>query len=222
MASNMVLCLPLVVYFSLYSPIFTPLFSFNSVPLLDLGPWRQRFPYLLSLGRRPLDNIDESLEARVRSIANTLVHPTLTRRNSDALFGAQPRQRNADLARVARRHAVGDDVDVVAGVAQVERRLGDADVRLDADEGDLRGRDELGGDGRDEHGEAGLVVRRRGEQVGDGGDGWAELGRGLGGCYDGDGEGFGEVDEFLGGEDAGEGVRGLAVVVIVGDDDLWC
>lgn len=79
----------------------------------------------------------------------------------------------------------------------------------------MRGLCELGGDGRDEHGEASFVVGRRGEQVCDGGDGWAELGGHLGGCYDGDGEGFGEVEELLGGEDDSiEFVYGSAELVL--------
>lgn len=90
----------------------------------------------------------------------------------------------------------------MAGVAQVEGGLGDADVGLDADEGDSGLRFELGGDGGDEHGELGLVVGRGGEEVGDGGDGCAELGGGLGCCVDGDGEGLGVGEELDGGGDA--------------------
>lgn len=90
----------------------------------------------------------------------------------------------------------------MAGVAQVEGGLGDADVGLDADEGDAGLRLELGGDGGDEHGELGLVVGRGGEEVGDGGDGCAEFGGGLGCCVDGDGEGLGVGEEFDGGGDA--------------------
>lgn len=88
----------------------------------------------------------------------------------------------------------------MAGVAQVEGGLGDADVRLDADEGDLRGcGGELGGDGGDEHGEERLVVVWGGGQEGrEGGDGWAKFGGGLGGGDDGDGEGVGKGEELLG------------------------
>lgn len=136
----------------------------------------------------------------MRGIPHTLIHPALTRRDGDAWLAPQPIQGDADLLGIARAHAIGNDVHLVAGVAQVKGRLGDADVRLDADEGDLRRRGgEGGGDGGDEHGEEGLVVVRGGGEEGrEGGDGWAELGGGLGGGDDGDGEGVGEGEEFLG------------------------
>lgn len=109
----------------------------------------------------------------------------------------------------------------MAGVAQVEGGLGDADVGLDADEGDAGLRLELGGDGGDEHGEFGLVVGRGGEEVGDGGDGCAELCGGLGCCVDGDGEGLGVGEEFDGGGDnAVEFVNDVAELVLhVTDED---
>lgn len=91
----------------------------------------------------------------------------------------------------------------MAGVAQVQRRLRDANVRLDADEGDARAGREAGGDGGDEHGELCLVVDfGDAEHVGDGGDGGAQLGGCLGGCEDGDGEVLGVGEEFDGGGDA--------------------
>lgn len=96
----------------------------------------------------------------MRSIANALVHPTLARRDGDAGLGAQAIQGDANLARVARRDAVGEDVDFVAGVAQVKRGLGDTDVRLNADKRDLRRHGQGGSNRRDVHGEARLVMRR--------------------------------------------------------------
>lgn len=91
----------------------------------------------------------------------------------------------------------------MARVAQIQRRLRDANVRLDADEGDARARREAGGDGGDEHGELGLVVDfGDAEHVDNGGDGGAQLGGGLGGCVDGDGEVLGVGEELDGGGDA--------------------
>lgn len=90
----------------------------------------------------------------------------------------------------------------MAGVAEVEGGLGDADVGFDADEGDAGSGLEDGGEGGDEHGELCLVVGRLGEEFGDGGDGGAEFGGGLGGCVDGDGEILGVGEELDGGGDA--------------------
>lgn len=142
-------------------------------------------------------------------IPDALVHPALARRHGDALLGPQPVEGDENLARVAAAHAVGDDVHAVPGVAQVERRLRDADVRLDADEGDGRSRGEMGRQLGREHGELGLVEGRGGEQLGDGRDGGAEFGDGLGCGVDGDGKGVCEGDELAGGEDAW-GVKSVA------------
>lgn len=138
----------------------------------------------------------------MRRIPNTLIHPALTRGDGDALLSPEPVESDDDLARVAAAHAVGDDVHLVAGVAQIQGRLRDADVRLYADQGD-------GGAGWQDrrqvgcvHGELGLVKGSRGEEVGDGWDGGTKLSDGLGCGVDGDGEAVGELDEFLGGEDA--------------------
>lgn len=91
----------------------------------------------------------------------------------------------------------------MARVTQVQRCLCDANMRLDADEGDTRTGSEAGGDGGDEHGELGLVVDfGDAEHVGDGGDGGAQFGGCLGGCIDGDGDVLGVGEEFDGGCDA--------------------
>lgn len=87
----------------------------------------------------------------MRRVPHALVHPALARRDGDAGLGAQPVQRNAHLAGVAAGHAVGEHVHPVSGIAQVQRRLGDADVGLDADEGDLGARGEVGSHAGDEH-----------------------------------------------------------------------
>lgn len=166
---------------------------------------RQRPQRLLGIRGRSLDNANQSPEPGMRRITNTLIHPALAGSDSNTLFGPQPVQRDDDLGAVAAADPVGQDVHAVAGVAQVKRRLGDADVALDADEGDAGFGREDGLDGRDVHGELGLVVGWRGEEGGEGGDGGAELGGCLGGCVDGEGEGFGESEEFLGCEDAGMG-----------------
>lgn len=138
----------------------------------------------------------------MRRIAEALVHPALARGDGDSWLAPQPVERNADLAPVAGAYAVGNDVGEVAGIAQVEGGLGDADVRFDAYEGDARSGGEFGGDGGDEHGELGLIVGSRREEGGDGRDGGAELGRGLGGCVDGDGQELGVGEELDGGGDA--------------------
>ena len=137
-------------------------------------------------------------------VAHALVHPALARSNSDTLLRAQAVERNGDLWAVAAADAIGNNVDAVTQVAKVKGRLGDADVALDAHQGDGGGifLGEGVKDGRDGHGEARLVVGGRGEEGLEWLDGGTELGDGLGGGVDGDGELVGEVDELLGGEDA--------------------
>ncbi len=144
----------------------------------------------------------------MRRVAEALVHPALARRDGDAGLGAQAVEGDDDLLAVAAADAVGNDVDGVAGVAQVQRRLGDADVRLDADEGDLGGSREVGRERGHQHRELGLVNRRRGQVRGDGGHGRAQLGGRLRRCVDRHGRGLGKGEELLGGGDA-------VVVVVV-------
>ncbi|KFA81513.1 hypothetical protein S40288_10789, partial [Stachybotrys chartarum IBT 40288] len=169
----------------------------------DSRQWRQSLQHSLGITARVLDNFDQGLEARVARVAQTLIHPALTRRDHDARLRPQPIQRNHHLGPVAATHAISYNVDAVPRVPQIERRLGDADVRLDADEGDVTGVGQGEGDGRDGHGEARLVVGRRGQQGRQAGDGGAELGGGLGGAVDGYREALGEVEELRGSCDAG-------------------
>lgn len=136
------------------------------------------------------------------AIANNLIHPALARRDGDARLGPQPRQGDANLRRVAAAHAVGDDVHAVALIPQVERRLGDADVALDPDEGDGRFGGQLGEDGGDGHAELGLVVRRRREQARQRGDRRTELLRSLRRRVHRQAEVRGELDELLRRQDA--------------------
>lgn len=138
-------------------------------------------------------------------IPNTLIHPALATRHRDARLCPQPIQRNENLPSVTAADAIGHDVDPVAGVTQVEGGLGDADVGLYSDEGDVGLWGEGGGDGGNVHGESGLVVGWRWEEGVDGGDGSTKFGGGLGCAVDGKGEGVGEGEELLGCEDA---VRG--------------
>ena len=99
---------------------------------------------------------------------------------------------------------------------QVQRRLGDADVRFQADDDDLGGRRRrgevgVGGQRGEPHAEAGLVEVGLDQGVGCcGGQGGLELGGGvaeagavLGGDEDWDLEGGGGEEEFVGCEDAG-------------------
>ena len=141
----------------------------------------------------------------------------------------QPTQRHGPLSAVATAHPVREHVHPVALTQQVQRRLGDADVRLDADDGDLVG--DLGALGEgvaefgDEHGEGGLVDCVEGGVVEFGADWggaivvswwvllgggvkmkkewgrltWTEAGGGLCGCVDGDGEGVAGANHLLGG-----------------------
>lgn len=175
---------------------------------LDLGHRRQSLEHLFGVLTGPLDNRNELLERRVRGVAEALVHPALARRDFDARLGAQPVERHDDLLAVAAADAVGDDVDGVAGVAQVERRLGDANVRLDADEGNLRLGGQLGRELGHHHGELGLVDGRRGEVRGDAGDSRAQLGGGLRRYVHGDGGGLGEAKQLLGRENSVHRHRG--------------
>lgn len=183
----------------------------NSPPL-QLNLWRQRAEDGLGIRQRGLDDAEEALEARVGSVADGLVHPALAGSHGDAGFGAEAVECDGDLGGVGAADGVGDDVDAVSRVAEVEGGLGDADVALDAHEGDGRGGGELGRDGGDVHRELGLVVGRRGEEGGQLSDGRAELGDRLGGGVDGDGEVVGEDEELLGCEDAVCGKRAERLV----------
>lgn len=155
----------------------------------------------------------------MRRIAQALVHPALARRHGDARLAPQPVQRDANLAPVAGADAVGDDVGEVAGVAKVKRRLGDANVRLDADEGDARSGGQRRGNGGDQHRKLRLVVGGRGQQGGDGGHGRAELGRRLRGGVDGDGEVLGVGEQLDGGGDAFWLLADALVMVLTTDGE---
>ena len=170
--------------------------------LLHLGGRGQRLEDPFGIGHGPLDDAKQAPEGRVGSVAQALVHPALTRSDDDTRLGSQAVQRDDHLAPVAAADGVGEHIGHVPGVAQVEGRLGDADVRLDADEGDARARGQGGGELGHEHGELCLVEGRGGEEGGEGGDGRAQLGDGLGGGVDGDGQGRGEGEELGRGGDA--------------------
>jgi hypothetical protein len=86
--------------------------------------------------RGVLDDAKEAPEAGVGGIANALVHPALARGNDDARLSAETVEGDGDLGRVAAADGVGEDVDAMASVAEVEGSLSNADVRLNADEGD--------------------------------------------------------------------------------------
>lgn len=165
---------------------------------LNLGHRRQRTEDALGVTDCTLDNANQALEGRVRGIPQALVHPALARGDAHTRLGAQPVEGHDNLLPVAAADAVGNDVDAVAGVAQVDCGLGDANVRLDADEGNGRLGLELGDELGHQHGELGLVNRGRLEVCGDAGDGRAELGCRLGGCVDGDGGVLGKRQELLG------------------------
>lgn len=90
------------------------------------------------------------------SIIHQLIDHAFTGSDNDA-FVPEPGQCNGDFFLVAAGHAVGQDIDLVAIAQQVERRLGDADVRLDTDDDALVLLGEGGAHlGRD-HGEQRLV-----------------------------------------------------------------
>lgn len=179
-----------LVYFSLFPP-------FQFLISLHLGQGRQVLKHSLGINGSTLDNANQGLEGRVRGIAQALVHPALASGDDDTRLGAQPVEGDDDLCPVAAAHAVGNDVGGVAGVAQVQGRLGDADVRLDADEGDARGGLEGGGQLGHHHGELCLVDLLGGDEAGQGGHRGAELGGRLGGCVDGDGGCLGKGEQLL-------------------------
>lgn len=170
----------------------------SRVRFLNLGHRRQRAKHILRIIHSTLDNANQALESRVRRVAQALIHPALARRNADARLSAKPVERDDNLLPVAAADAICNNVDVVAGVAQVNGGLGDANVRLDAHERNGRLGLELGGELGDQHGELGLVNGRGGEVGGDAGDGRAQLGGGLGGCVNGDGGVFGKREELFG------------------------
>lgn len=177
---------------------------------LNFGHWWQAVQDLLRVLARTLHNRDERLKRRVRRVAQALVHPALARRDVDALLGAQPVERHDDLLPVAAADAVGDDVHRVARVAQVQRRLRDANVRLDADERHLRTGRQVGRQLGHHHRELGLVDGRRAGQVrGDAGHRRAELGGGLRRDVDGHGGGLGKGEQLLGGGDAIDGTANV-------------
>ena len=153
---------------------------------------RQHLHSPFRISRALLDQANQAPEGRMRRVPNTFIHPTLTTRHRDPLLRPQPIQRNEHLPSVAAADPIRDNVDPVPRVAQVQRRLCDADVCLYPDQRDVRPRGQRGGDGGDVHGELGLVVGRRGEEGVNGRDRWTELGGGLGGRVDGEGEEFGE------------------------------
>jgi hypothetical protein len=102
-----------------------------------LHPGRhQRLQRRPGLRRRLLDQLNEIAKALDSRIAKTFVQPTLARRHNRP-SSPEPRQRDPDLLRVPTTHAIGDHVHGVAGVQEVQGRLGDADVGFNADEGDL-------------------------------------------------------------------------------------
>ena len=73
-----------------------------------------------------------------RRIPHALIQPAFTRRDDHALSG-QPPQRHPDLPLMTTTHPVRQHVHLVPVGQQVERGLRDADVSLDADDGDLEG-----------------------------------------------------------------------------------
>lgn len=101
------------------------------------------------------DDLDNVLKLGAASVANGLVHPTLTGGDSDT-FGAEAGEGEGHFLPVAATHGVGEDVDfgVGGGSEGVEGGLGDADVGFDADEDDFSQR-RRGGRG-------GIRRRRRG------------------------------------------------------------
>ena len=182
----------------------SPLFTLQPRAHLPLNPRRQSLQRNLGIRRRLLNNLDNLPKLGHGGIAHNLINPALGGRDDGARSG-QPPQRDGDLLGIRGAHGIGQDVNVVPGLEEVEGGLGDADVGLDADDGDGGVGLEGGGDLGDEHGEAGLVVVGVGAEVGlELGDDGAEAGGVLGCCVDGDGEDFGEFEELLGREDAGD------------------
>lgn len=141
----------------------------------------------------------------MRRISHALIHPALTARHGDTLLSTESIQRDNNLVSVAATHSVGNDVDLMAGIAQVNGRLRDADVGFDSDEGDFCvASGQLANELGYHHGELGLVDWGGCEVRGDRWDGWAELGGGLSGAMDRDVGCFGEVEELLSSSDSVE------------------
>ena len=174
---------------------------------LHLGAWRQQVQNPFCIGGSAFYHVEQALEAGMGRIAQALVHPALAGGDDNAGLRAQAIQGDGDLATVAAADGVGQHVDGVAAVAHVQGGLGDADVRLDAHEGEGGGRRrQLGPDALDGHAEARLVDGRRGQQRGQRRHRRAQLGGGLRGRVHRDGEVGGEGEELLrGGYAVGSG-----------------
>lgn len=175
------------------------------------------------VGARILDQADDVAELGPGSVADVLIDPALGGGHSST-GSAQAVQGDRHLLGVARRHAIGQHVDAVLGCQQVQRRLGDADVRFDADDDHGSGRGDLV-QGRPHfghiHAEAGFVGVDddlgpletgsgsrasiivdihgvKGQEAGQLGDGVAEPDTILGSDKDGDIEDLGGTDDFAG------------------------
>lgn len=75
----------------------------------------------------------------MRSITKNLKKHTLTTRNNSPSI-PQPSKRNPPLLGVNTANAINEDVNAVAALEEIERRLRHADVRLDPDDYHVEGR----------------------------------------------------------------------------------
>lgn len=186
--------------------IFAPKSRHHPHPILHLT--QQRMQNLLRILARLLHQPRHGPEFRDRCIAHQLIQEALARRDHRARR-PEPRQRNRDLLRVARTDPIRQDVDLVPVRQQIQRRLRDADMALDAHEHDLsrRRRREVLRDRGDPHAEGRLVGVFN--SVGDlelcacGPESCAVLRRGV----DGDVKDGGRLDHLLSREDSASSVN---------------
>ncbi len=138
------------------------------------------------------------------SISHALIQEALTTRHNCPLV-SQPVQGNPPLPLMARAHSVRDDINPMSLTQQVQRRLRDADMSLNANNSDLirfgRALRENEAELWYHHGEGGFVDCVDGSAIWIGefrAERTKASGR-LGGCKDGYGKGSASSDQFLGG-----------------------
>ena len=103
----------------------------GSTQPLFRSEFTQSLQNLLRLARKLLDHPGDPLELGNARIAHALIQPALARRD-DCAFSPQPRQRDRYLLWITTTHAVCKDINLMPLSEQIQGRLRDADMALDA------------------------------------------------------------------------------------------